>query len=59
MAVLTNVTKTAATLTGIVKEVGGGVVFYGWLFLFTVPQYSLNVTNVAKNAGTITNIVKN
>jgi hypothetical protein len=59
MATLTNVTKNSSALTGVARVVGNGIVFYGWMFLFTIPQFAQSLTNVAKNAGTITSIAKN
>lgn len=58
MATLTNVAKTSGNQTSIARSIGDGIVFYGWLFFFTIPQFSHTLTNTAKASGTITNIAK-
>lgn len=35
-----------------------GMVFYGWLFLFTIPGSTSILLNQAKNSGSVSNLAK-
>lgn len=58
MTDLTNIAKHSATLTGISRATTDGLIFYAWMFLFTIPQFGMPVTNIAKNSASLTNIAK-
>jgi len=58
MASLTNHSRNAASLANRGQTGRGATVFYGWMFLFTVPLFYNTLTNQAKNAASIINQTK-
>jgi hypothetical protein len=58
MATLTNIPINSASLTGVSKTAGGGLVFYAWMFLFTIPQYNVSLTGIPKTNASLTNVAK-
>jgi hypothetical protein len=59
MATLTNIARHSATLTNVSRGSEGGVIFYLWMFLFTIPaQVATGVANVARHDASLTNVAK-
>jgi hypothetical protein len=56
MSTLTNIGKHAGSLTNVSRVAGSGVIFYAWMFWFTIPVYSTNLANFPKHDTALTNI---
>lgn len=57
MTTLTNTAKHTAALAKNQKP-STGTVFFGWLFYFTYPNFSVRLTNTLKHTAAVTNVPK-